>query len=330
MSLGSLSTEVFFIIDGDWLEAQACLLAPTLKRNLMPGQIGVAYLRQDYLHRLHPFTRAVLDASKVELRTIPETDGTHAPWAKPYPHGNKILAAAQPRDCDISVFLDTDTILVERVNFAEKLGDALIAACVSDYASAAGSDADWTAYYAAFGMEPTQDRVQYNGGRQLVSYPYFNAGVILFREREADGTPTHLGRDWLSVALRFEREVTREYPRANIDQFTLPILGYLRGIPVQSLDQEMNFNVQAFGQGEKQRQSIAHYHRLGILWSHDRHGRMALEALIGVMGPDAVETYLDTFGALAKRKRMKRHIAAVAETSAAARPFGASRARTDP
>ncbi|MEJ6388291.1 hypothetical protein [Gymnodinialimonas ulvae] len=310
-------TEIFFIVDGARLEAQACLLAPSLKQHLAAHQRTVAYVREDYRAALDPLTLDILMASDVELRDIPGTNGGHAPWAAPYPHGNKILAAACPRDCDISVFLDTDTILAAPVDFEAELGEAHIAACVSDYAASVGSDADWAAFYETFGLEPTTDRVRYNGGRRIVSYPYFNAGVVVFRERTDDGHPTQIGSDWLAAAIYFEREVQRDYARSNIDQFTLPILGYLRGAPVKALSQHMNFNIQGFGDADAIRQKIVHYHRLGVLWAHRTHGRQALERLVELHGTDAPEAFLDAFGAHAKRKRMKHHIEALRQTMVA-------------
>ena len=312
----SRSTEVFFMVDGARLEAQACLLAPTLKRHLQAGQRAVAYVRQDYRAKLEAFTIDVLHASGVEIRDIPDTDNTHTPWAAPYPHGNKILAAATPRDCDVSVFLDTDMVLAAPVDFAAELGDALIAACVSDYKSTAGEDEDWAEYYGVFGMDLPVERVQFNGGRRLTSLPYYNAGMIVFREREVDGTPTHVGRDWLDTAVTFEAKVTRNYARSNIDQFTLPILGYRRAAPVKALEQRMNFNIESFGHGEGQRQTIAHYHRLGILWAHQSHGRQALDALVEVTDIRAPIEFLENFGAHAKRNRMKHHIRAITQDMA--------------
>lgn len=308
-----LSSEIFFIVDGLRLESQACLLAPTLKRYLMPHQRAIAYVREDTVGNLAAFTLEVMQASNVEVRTIPNTNKGHAPWQSPYPQGNKILAAATSRKCDISVFLDTDTILTEPVEFADELGDALIAACVSDYASSAGTEEDWEAYYGAFDMDLPVDRVSLNNGRRLRSLPYFNAGVIVFREKDSDGQPLNVGRDWLKAALWFERNVTRDYSRSNIDQFTLPILGYLRKMPVKLLDHRMNFNIQAFGDGAGQRQSIAHYHRLGYLWRHSVHGRKTLEILAEVVGGDAPETFLKVFGHHARRKNMKHHLRAMTE-----------------
>lgn len=306
------TTEVFFLVDGKRLEAQATLLAPTLKRFLMPHQHAVAYVREDYHAELEAFTLKVLADSDVEIRLIADTNGGHAPWQAPYPQGNKILAAAQPRDCDISVFIDTDTVLTEPVDFTEALDDALVAACVSDYASSTGSDEDWEDYYAAFKLPLPEDRVQLMGGRKLTSLPYYNAGLVVFRERDQTGEPTGFGRDWLGAAIHFENTVTRDYTRSNIDQFTLPILGYLLDSPVKALEQHLNFNIQAHGNGEGQRQSVAHYHRIGALWKHKVHGRQALETLAEISDENAPEMFLEVFGLHARRKNMKHHLRAMA------------------
>lgn len=304
------TTEVFFIVDGTRLEAQACLLAPSLKKHLTDTQRAVAYVREDSAP-LHALTRDTLFASSVEVRTIPGTNASHAPFAAPYPHGNKILAAALPRDCDVSVFLDTDMVLAEPADFAALLGDDDVAACVSDYKSRAGDDEDWDHYYGVFDMQTPPERVQFNGGRRLISPPYFNGGMVVFRERDADGAPTGIGQAWLDAAVQFEAKVTRDYDRPNIDQFSLPIMAYKRGTPVKALEQRMNFNIESFGQGEGQRQTIAHYHRIGILWAHEHHGRQALEDLVDLMGADAPHRFLEAFAEHAKRKRMKHHLAAM-------------------
>lgn len=300
------SVEVFFVVDGVRLESQACLLASTLKRCLLHDQKAVAYVRQDYRGKLRSFTREILDVSGVELRDIPNTANGHAPWASSYPNGNKILAAAAPRMSSISVFLDTDTLLVSPLDFEASLGNATIGACVSDYAASAGSEDDWAAFYAAFDMKPPNERMQYNAGRRLVSFPYYNAGMVVFRETTEQGEPTHIGQDWLNAALHFEQQVEREYSRTNIDQFTLPIIGYKRGTPVVSLPQHMNFNLQCFGDDVSRQQSIVHYHQMGVLWKHHRHARFALDCLCAVRGDDAAQEFLSAFGAtLNNRKRLK-------------------------
>lgn len=306
------TTDVFFIVDGNRLEAQACLLAPSLKRHLSASQRAIAYVRQDYIANLLPFTRDVLAASGVEIREIPATDGTHAPFKAPYPQGNKILAASAPRDCDVSVFLDTDMVMAEPASFSRMLGRAEIGAVVSDYQASANLDEDWAHFYGVYGLDMPKERVQLYAGRRLMSLPYYNGGMVIFKERDAKGKPLGIGADWLDVAAEFEAKVTREYGRSNIDQFTLPILGYRRGAPVKALDQRLNFNIEAHGLGEGQRQTIAHYHRLGVLWKHEPHARAALAGLVEVTDPTGPDQFLEHFGEHAKRKRMKHHLEAMA------------------
>ncbi|MEJ6395184.1 hypothetical protein V8J82_18115 [Gymnodinialimonas sp. 2305UL16-5] len=301
-------TEVFFIVDGRRLEVQACLLAPSLRANLNAHQHAVAYIRQDYRAELHDFTADVLQRSGVELREIPDTDSGDAPWAAPYPEGNKILAAAAPRDCDVSVFLDTDTVLMTPVDWAAHLGEAEMAACVSDYGSPNIGEAEWTTFYETFGLPLPEDRVRLNAGRRLLWPPYYNAGMVVLREAGLG-----LGRQWLEAALRFEAEVQIPYSRTNIDQFTLPILGYMRDAPVKALDQHMNFNVQSFGAATDRDQTLIHYHNVGVLWICPPQARFALECLMAVAGPDAPQRLVEIFGAkLLRRARFKTYLADLA------------------
>ena len=57
--------EIFFIVDGARLEAQACLLAPTLRAHLNDTQTATAYVREDYVDQVDPLTREVLERSGV-------------------------------------------------------------------------------------------------------------------------------------------------------------------------------------------------------------------------------------------------------------------------
>ena len=307
------TTEIFFLVDGERLEAQACLLAATLGRHLRPGQRAVACLREDHAPALNPFTAEVLDAAGIGRRIIPGTLGGHDPWTAPYPQGNKILAAAMARDCDVSVFLDTDTLLVRPVDFAAELGGAEIAASVSDYASPATDDESWRSHYALFGLELPEERVKLRAGRRLVMPPYFNAGVILFRERDASGAPTGIGREWLEMASDFDRRQTLPLDRAFIDQLTLPILGVRRGMPVEPLAQRLNFNIQAFGSAPVEAADIAHYHKLGVLWGNEGHGRAALAALRALVGAKGLRAYGDIFGPHLRRRRMRQLLEAMQE-----------------
>lgn len=301
------NVEIVFVVDGKRLEAQACLLAPTLKFNLTRQQKAVAYVREDYVESVDALTFEVLDAAAVEVRLITKTIGHHEPWTSPYPQGNKILALAQPRSCDVTVFMDTDMILAEPVDFAKELGDADIGACISDYSTFGATEEAWSAFYGCFGLSLPSERVTLQAGRRLEALPYYNAGMVILREQR-DGLPTEIGKEWLELAQKFDHQVKSEYNRSNIDQLTLPILGYKRGTPVKAMCPRLNFNIQAHGLGEGRAQSVAHYHTIGVLWAHQNHARFALNCLSDLCGADAIHRVLQRFQPHMKRKRLKRLI----------------------
>jgi len=305
----SAGVEVFFVVDGPRLEAQACLLAPTLRAHLdARSQRAVAYVRSDYIDKIDPLTAEVLERSGISLREIPHTHLGHLPWSAPYPQGNKLLAAADERDCEVSVFMDTDMVLARPVNFARELGRAQIAASVSDYASP-GTDAEsWRSHYALFGLDLPEQRVRLRGGRRLTTLPYFNAGLVIFREADANGDPTGIARSWLEAALLLEKAGDAVADRTFIDQLALPILGYKIEAPVKKLAQRMNFNIQAFGAAPASAADIAHYHNIGVLWQHADHARNALAELHALIGPDGIERFAQTFFPHIKRKRMKQYL----------------------
>ena len=65
-----------------------------------------------------------------------------------------MLAKAQRRECDISVYLDTDMVLRQPVDFAGELGDGEVLACTADYIFGPLSTPEaWTNIYTYFGMD---------------------------------------------------------------------------------------------------------------------------------------------------------------------------------
>ena len=299
------NTDVFFLVDGPRLEAQAILLASTMKRHLTPAQSAIAYVRQDYVDQIDDLTRLVLDRAKVAIRVIPDTDGgRHAPWSAPYPQGNKLLAAAQPRKAEISVFLDTDTALLQSVDFAAALGDGLVAASVSDYSATANDEESWREFYGLFDLPLPAARVHLRAGRQMESLPYYNAGVVIFRERKGTRR-TGFGPAWLHDAVHFDHHAKAAHERANIDQFTLPITAERLGKPVIGLEQALNYNIQAFGTETDAPLCIAHYHNIGVLWSHGTAARHVLDCLLDMISTDEMDAYINRFFPHIKRSRLK-------------------------
>ena len=297
---------VFFIIDGPKIEAQACILLPSIRRMLGETVSVIAYYRQDARAEIMAPTRQVLDSCNVEMRAIPGTaPGDVSPWKEPYPIGNKIMAASDPRDCDISVFIDTDTVFIKPIDFVDLLGDAEIAAVISDYSTLSNDETGWKAFYAHFGLELPPERIRLPRGKRVRCPPYFNAGMIVFRE-SFGAEKRSFGTEWLADSIRFDHEVTHPFKRENIDQLTLSITTTRLGQKIKMLPNEFNFNLPAYGNSPAAPKALIHYHRFGVLWSHPEFGRLALADLQTTLGDDQLVQFLESYGPILAETRLKR------------------------
>ncbi len=296
---------VFFVVDGPKLEAQACFLAPTLRKHLGPEVSVIAYRRQD-ASPIQPVTARILSACNVELRDIPNTGhDDRSPWTAPYPIGNKIMAASDPRDCDISVFIDTDTVFAAPIDFASLLGEAQIAAVISDYSTESNTVEGWTAFYGHFDLPLPADRIRLPRGRRIVCLPYFNAGLLIFRD-SFGSEDRCFGAEWLQDTIRFDNEITVPFNRANLDQLTLPITVHRLGHKVTQLPKAVNFNLPAYGNMPGAEKLLIHYHRFGVLWSNPDLALPVLDALRERHGAQALAAVVDSFGASLALMRFKR------------------------
>lgn len=286
------STSLFFIVDGPKLIGQAHFLAASLLRHRDPDWTIIAYHRADAPDPLPASLLWLFDAAGIEPRPIPGTAPGDTPvWHAPYPIGNKILAAAAPRDTAVSVFLDTDVLLNERIDFAELLGDGRIAAGYSDYRT----DVDWQAVYDHFG-QPMPDARPGVLKRPNIPYPpYFNAGVIAFDDRR-DARGVHFGEAWLRAARSLENDAPFPLTRNMIDQITLPPLGAQLDSPVRPLAQRYNYNLQGWGAEHLDQAAITHYHQFNVLWSHPEAARPMLETLCDSLPRDRFASFYDGYG----------------------------------
>lgn len=295
------SQTVFFIIDGKKLEAQACCLVATLRRFLGWDISVIAYVRQDG-NELEQFTLRLLEAARVEFRYVPMSESVEDdPWTIAYPIGNKILAASDKRDTELGIFLDTDTILVKPVDFEAILEGRKIAAVISDYTGDGLDEGAWEQFYKMYDLQLTEERLNLLRGRQILSPPYFNAGVIIFIER-FDGVS--FGQEWLKDAVKFDHEVTLPHNRINIDQITFPITAYRLGHPVKPISFQYNYNLVGNGFVAEAQQNIVHFHKFKHLWSCP-HGPLVLDCMRELLPDTKLTEYKDTFTPIIKPRIMR-------------------------
>lgn len=256
-------TNIFFIADGARLEWQSWLLAASLA-HAHAGQAGVhlfAYASDDGLAQIGPVTQSIYDAAGVMLRPLPPAPE----WAKPYPHGNKIIAATDHRGPGRGVFLDTDMICLRPLTDLADLPDGHIAAAPEGRATW-GPDDRWQRAYDHFGLPMPTDRVRLLRGARPEHVPYYNAGLVAMPETPGDDGK-RFADHWLETALDFDHRCAIANKRPWLDQITLPLTMARFGYRAHVLDESWNHSLSHRGTAIEATPDvhILHYHRCAFL-----------------------------------------------------------------
>lgn len=225
----------FFVMDGLRFEAGAILLAVSLRAQMGKDIQIIAYVPEDKVAGISRVTRKMLSAVRARVRPIP---AGLAEWAEPYPHGNKLLAAIQPRDADYSIFLDTDTVCIGPLDFIDRAAPATLYAVPEGVATWGRHDEDWTLPYGMFGLALPSRRVRLTRGRRRSVLPYFNAGMVAFPET---GSPRFADL-WLDTALKLDHVDGLNGRRPWLDQISLPVAAARAGLVLNDLNGGFNYS----------------------------------------------------------------------------------------
>ena len=252
---------ILFVVDGEGLEAQSLLLAASLaKHHPDRSQVAlIAYVSPRSAHSLTDATRALYAQCGVQMQALPSADGV---WAKPYPHGNKILACAAPRKSNRSLFIDTDTVCLGALTGLD-LADPDTVAAVPEGIPSWGKKPDhWQRAYDFFNLPVPTDRVTLTRGRKLESLPYFNAGFVSFSDLPRLGSAENFAQSWLQTAIDFDHNCGIKRKRPWLDQITLPLTMKRFGFEYRALHESWNFSISdrlKLHRAKKAR--LIHYHR---------------------------------------------------------------------
>jgi len=256
-------THIFFVADGARLEWQSWLLAASLAQ-AHDGRDGVhlyAYAGPDWLPQIGPVTRAIYTEAAVDLRPLPLAPD----WAKPYPHGNKIVAATDRRGAGRGIFLDTDMICLRPLTDLSDLPDTHVAAAPEGRPTW-GPDDRWQRAYEHFGLPLPAERVRLMRGKRPEHLPYFNAGLVAMPETaRADGK--RFADHWLETALDFDHRCAIAHKRPWLDQITLPLTMARFGYTAHVLDESWNHALSHRGSAiaDTPDVHVLHYHRCMFL-----------------------------------------------------------------
>lgn len=250
----------FYVTDGPRLQTQAVLLAKSL-RDTHPLAAQIAYVPTANAAALPEPFRHAMAAFNVEIREIPEPAET---WRAPYPHGNKILAAAEPRETRHSVFLDSDMFAVKPLLLTD-LPTEMEVSVVPEGVIGWGEDLTrWERVYAHFDLPVPEERIRMLRGARRMSPPYFNAGFVAFREDDRiDGKS--FGALWRETASEIDWKVSVGGKRPWLDQISLPVALKRFGFTTKVVAERNNTSISHDRALDDLDPAILHYHRARFL-----------------------------------------------------------------
>lgn len=97
-----------YIVEPPDYQIYACTLLASIRTQFGDDVHAIGYCPEHRMDELHPAVFKAHEIMGSEIRPM-KTEGM---WDEPYPHGNKIIAAMQPRDSEYSAFVDSDVLFL--------------------------------------------------------------------------------------------------------------------------------------------------------------------------------------------------------------------------
>lgn len=229
----SPSLTFIYIAEPSELDIMSCVLLASIRKHFPASVKVLGYCPEHKMHQVHPAVLKAHEMLGAEIRPM-KVEGM---WDTPYIHGNKILAALQPRDTDFTAFLDTDILFLQ----PNDPGNLIRPGHVSCSAAAWMGWTDqsiWNLIYNVFDMPVPEERIELmrNPGRVI---PYFSSGLVVFPEGESPGG--RFGDVWYETARILDRESDIPKRRPYLDQLSLPIAIQRAGLKWNILPEEQHF-----------------------------------------------------------------------------------------
>lgn len=216
-----------FVIDPPALTLQAVLIVASIRRHL-PDTDLIAYCPSEKANDLPPQLVEYFQATNTQLEFM----DTAASFSNPYKHGNKLIAAAQSRPHDFTVFLDTDVVIWQPFDVGEMVSPDTVSAVPEGRYTWGKPDGHWDQAYSVFGLSTPEQRIRL-ARTHVLSPPYFNAGVV--------GFPSAFGKTWLETAQELDKpEHDIPHRRPWLDQISMPIAIQRCGMDYRLLGDEFN------------------------------------------------------------------------------------------
>lgn len=210
---------IIFIVDYGKLEWQSICLAASIRAFIRDRDFEIiAYCPKDRVDGLEEITMKWLSKFGVEIRAL----DTASEYAPSYPHGNKILACAEPRQSDYCLFMDTDMIFVRPTNLGPLFETSGFCGARETNARWAGELELWDRLYANNAPDAPRDLAVFSNGR--LAPAYYNAGFFGFDDRPiAACNQQRFGEVWRDVSYQIDADREISEKRPFLDQISLPV-----------------------------------------------------------------------------------------------------------
>jgi hypothetical protein len=274
----------FFIVEPPKYEQMAVYLAASI-RECFGAEVGmVGYCPAHRMGELNGDSLALLGRMGCEVRPM-QTEGRFDP---PYPHGNKMLAALQDRDCEFSCFLDSDILFLRPNDPANLIKDGHVSLTPAASMGWAGQGI-WSTIYETAKLPMPEERIRLmNQDKGKDRMPYFSSGLFAFPERYRSADGLRFPEVWLQVAAQIEANPDIPAKRPYLDQMTLPLAIRKAGLNWNLLPKEQHYILGGRKRGEALPQDreifTVHYRNWEIVKEYglSRQAKTMLERQTGV------------------------------------------------
>ncbi|WP_102108512.1 hypothetical protein [Oceaniglobus roseus] len=268
-----------YIVEPPNYQIFACTLLASLRKTWGPEVAAVGYCPAHRWDELHPSVLKAHEMMGAELRPM-VTEGM---WDTDYPHGNKIIAAMQPRDSEFSAFVDSDVLFLAP-NVPENIARAGHVSCSMAASMTWAEQSIWDRIYGAFDMPVPEERLHLMRRSTEPVVPYFSAGLVVFPENGAQRFPDV----WYDTARTLDRDEGLENRRPYLDQMSLPVAIRRAGLDWNILPEEQHYIMGGKIRGEPLPDDrtifTVHYRNNGVLKEIGMHktARAILREQVGV------------------------------------------------
>ncbi|MDB4019682.1 hypothetical protein N9491_03615 [Planktomarina temperata] len=230
---------VFFVVDGPDIAASAALLATSIYDHNKDGVTQIAYVPNARWDTLPTSLRDVLDLCGVRIEKLPDAP---VQWRRPFPHGNKILAAAQPRKGSYGLFLDSDMICIRPMDLCAIKDISTVAMVPENTPNWSLNQDRWKAVYGTFDIPLPTSTVRSVRDEKVDMLPYFNAGFVFFPEQAIKSGKT-FGQLWMDTAYTIDNESPVGGKRPWLDQISLPVTIARYDMNYNAISDDYNFSI---------------------------------------------------------------------------------------